>query len=340
MRSLVLSLLLVSSFMVRAQSPDSVRVFIDSALNIMQQHSMFTKNVDWKTVRDSAHALSRNSVTYRDAVPAVQYAFNQLGDKHGWVVLNDTEYHNPKFPVDTGRVSPAMKEGALKYGGKIFSKRMGDYAYINIPFFGGQTAAQMNNFAQRVQDSFCKAAFLNTTGVILDLPLNAGGNVFPMLIGVSNILGNGVVSQTKDGNGAVASNTTITEYSITLFDTILVKLQKNCGDFTKTPVAVLIGPVTGSSGEALTIAFSSRPHTILIGEATAGYTTGNNGFLLPGFNNGIVIGEDYMTDKNGKGFTNGITPAVVVSGGDNYGDWQKDLKIKAALKWLKAQHKK
>ena len=330
----VFTFLFLQSQLAHTQSPDSVRVFLDSALHVMEQHSMFTKNLDWTKVTDSAHQLAKNAATYGEAATAIRYAFNQLGDKHGWVVINDTEYHNPAFPLDTTRNTSAMKEAALYHGGKVFSKQIENYAYLNIPYFGGQTMSKMNAFAQRLQDSLCRVITPATKGIIIDLRLDGGGNVFPMLVGVSNVLGNGIISQTKDANGK--TNTMRMEnYRITLLDTIVVKLEKRCGDFTKLPVAVLIGPMTGSSGEGLAITFSTRPKTVLIGERTAGYTTGNQGFLLPGVNNGLILGENFMTDKNGKEYKNGVQPAIEITGGDNYNNVLNDAKIKAALKWLR-----
>src|SRR4029077_20489098 len=46
-------------------------------------------------------------------------------------------------------------------------------------------------------------------------------------------------------------------------------------------VAVLTGPRTGSSGEAVTIAFRGRPHTRSFGQPTAGLSTANGTFPLP-----------------------------------------------------------
>src|SRR6476620_3580295 len=123
MRYLLISFAFLFSFLKHtyAQAPDSILVFLDSALHVMQQHSMYSKNVDWKAVNDSAHRLAQQATTYAEAAPALKYAFNQLGDKHGWVVVNDTDYHNPAFALDTGRTTPVMKDTALHHGGKVFS---------------------------------------------------------------------------------------------------------------------------------------------------------------------------------------------------------------------------
>lgn len=73
---------------------------------------------------------------------------------------------------------------------------------------------------------------------------------------------------------------------------------------------------------------------MLIGENTAGYVTGNNGFLLPGKNNGIVIGESYTKDKNGRIYLEDVAPVIKVTGGDDFSNLMNDKKITTAINWL------
>jgi carboxyl-terminal processing protease len=318
---------------IHAQQSDSVRIFIDSAINIMQRHSMNADKLNWKKIKDSANSLAKNATTYQEAEPAIKYAFNQLEDKHGWLVFNGVSYRNPSYSPDTGRVSKNISEAAL-HGAKIYSGKVANnYAYLSMPFFGGQDTIAMNRFAQQIQDSLCKQLKPETKGLILDLRLNAGGNVYPMITGISNIYGN---QRNESITHSFAGDWNIKNHGIKLTETFYVYLKKNCGNYTHLPVAVLIGPVTGSSGEFLAIAFSTRPKTILIGEATAGYTTSNIGFLLPGTDNGIVVSESTAVDKNGIVYLNGIEPAIKVSG-DDFFNHEKDPKIKAAVEWLNKQ---
>lgn len=331
--SLFFLLFIFVSSLASAQKNDSVRLFVDSALNLMQRHSMFSARLDWKKIRSRTHVLATNASTYSEAGPALKFAFNQLGDKHGWLVLDDTDYRNPRFKPDTGRVNANMKEAASK-GPRIYIHRLSKYiAYISIPFFGGQSLDKMNAFAQRIQDSLCKVTDPDIRGIILDLRLNAGGNIYPMIVGIGNIYGKQPPAKNRSAVYEIKDN------SLTLNDTLVVKLQSDCGDFSQLPVAVITGPVTGSSGEFLAIAFSTRRNTRLFGERTAGYTTANNGFLLPGRNNGLVLGESYARDANGKIFTNGVVPTVLISGGDDFFHPEKDRKIRAALAWLSKQKK-
>src|SRR6476620_2589174 len=71
-----------------AQTNDSVRVFVDSALNIMQRRSIFSHPLNWETIRDSVHTLSARATSYSEAAPSIRFAFNLLQDKHGWLELN------------------------------------------------------------------------------------------------------------------------------------------------------------------------------------------------------------------------------------------------------------
>jgi carboxyl-terminal processing protease len=318
---------------IHAQKNDSVRVFVDSALNIMQRHSMNSGKLNWQKIRDSAYVISKNASSYKEAEPAIKYAFNQLDDKHGWLVFNDVSYKNPAYPPDTGRVSENISKAAL-HGPKIYSGTVAEkYAYISIPFFGGQDTTSMQRFAQQIQDSLCKHLKPSINGLILDLRLNAGGNIYPMITGISNVYG----YQRDTGiNYSFAGDWDLKNNGIKLTETFYVYLKNNCGDYTHLPVAVLVGPVTGSSGEFLALAFSTRPTTILIGEATAGYTTANIGFYLPGIDNGIVVSESAAVDKNGEVYLNGIEPHIKVEG-DDFFNHENDPKIQTAVEWLHKQ---
>jgi C-terminal processing protease CtpA/Prc len=175
----------------------------------------------------------------------------------------------------------------------------------------------------------------STKGVILDLRLNAGGNSFPMITGVHNLFGK--QKHRKDGK-SFAGDWNVVNNELRLTETFYVRLQKNCGDLTHLPVAVLIGPVTGSSGEFIAIGFSARQKTILIGEPTAGFTTANEGFELPGKDNGIVLAVSEAMDRNGNFYPNGVKPTITVSG-DDFFHREADPKIQAAVKWLEKQQR-
>lgn len=320
-----------------AQQPDSVKAFINNALTTMQENSAFAQNVNWDNIKMKVYQLSRNAYTYSQAAPGIKYAFNKLNDKHGWLVFGEEEYHNPKFHYDTSRITDNIKMAALKGPGIYSSIVAGKYAYISIPFFGGQTEEQMTRFAQRIQDSLYHIINENTEGIIIDLRLNAGGNIFPMFAGLSNVLGDDDVAIYTDKKGNIIEKTSILHNDVIQNGKVITSLKRNYGDFSRFPVAVIIGPVTGSAGECLAAGFIGRKKTTLIGENTAGYTTTNNGYLLAGQDYGMVLATGYLRDRFGNAYYENVRPEMNVVGGDDFFNHDKDKKILAAVEWLDKQ---
>ncbi len=98
-------------------------------------------------------------------------------------------------------------------------------------------------------------------------------------------------------------------------------------------VAVLIDGGTGSSGEAIAIAFRGRPHTRFFGEHTEGVSTVNETFALSdGASMWLTIGVG--ADRSGKQYLDGFAPDEVIHYGDKIVPDDKDPVLQAALKWL------
>ena|SRR5437016_1571429 len=73
------------------------------------------------------------------------------------------------------------------------------------------------------------------------------------------------------------------------------------------PVTVLTGPVTASSGEAITVDFRGRPHTRSFGSPTNGVPTANGVFTL---SDGalLVLTVAVDADRSGQTYDSAIAP--------------------------------
>ena len=107
------------------------------------------------------------------------------------------------------------------------------------------------------------------------------------------------------------------------------------------PVAVLTGPLTSSSGEAVALAFRGRAATRSFGYATQGLSTWNDGFELP---DGamLILTVAVMADRDGYDFEGGPIPpeeAVEDERGfrSSYRPAADAPAIQQALSWLLAQ---
>jgi hypothetical protein len=97
-------------------------------------------------------------------------------------------------------------------------------------------------------------------------------------------------------------------------------------------VAVLTGPCTASSGEAVTISFRGRPRTRSFGLPTAGLSTANQGFMLPD-GSMIQLTVSVEADRTGRRYGEKIDPDEVIPEGAPGTDVQLDR----AKAWLKSQ---
>jgi carboxyl-terminal processing protease len=169
-----------------------------------------------------------------------------------------------------------------------------------------------------------------------------GGNMWPMLAGVGPLLGEGdrlgqfftLESQSdwKYRNGVAAEIENGKEDPYPPVAGVPYKMPG-------TPkVAVLIDSGTGSSGEAIAIAFQGRPEARFFGEHTAGVSTANEVFKLPdGAAIWLTIGVD--ADRTGKQYMNGIDPDEAISSSNAILPDAEDPVLQAAFVWLTDAHK-
>src|SRR5438094_6222254 len=103
------------------------------------------------------------------------------------------------------------------------------------------------------------------------------------------------------------------------------------------PVAVMLGPNTASSGEAIAIAFHGRPLTRSFGLPTAGVPTANQQYpLSDGAAINLTVAVD--EDRNGNIFwPNPVPPDEFHSFTAIDPTNAADLAAAAAIKWLEQQ---
>jgi carboxyl-terminal processing protease len=103
-------------------------------------------------------------------------------------------------------------------------------------------------------------------------------------------------------------------------------------DLRNMPVAVLIGPGTASSGEAVALSFRGRARTRFFGEPSAGLSTGNQVYPLPDGAQ-IVLTGVIMLDRNGRGDGERLMPDEILPAKADGAD-AVDPAIDAVIRWL------
>ena len=314
---------------------DSIRAFTNSVLNLVEKHSLYANQINWETYRTNftEKVLVESSLT--STLPHFVSLWDTLNDYHSGIRYADRWYGLPS-PLDTNALNENMR-GVYRNRKKkatVETAFLSDgYGYIRIPTIStldDTTATQQA--AQIIQDSLCYLVQQNVKGWIVDLRQNLGGNMYAMLGGIHQLVKKDTFSYLLDQNDSTISYWVMQDSAIFEGNSKQIDLPKTCTLSGQQKVAVLTGPLTASSGEITALAFLNQENTIIIGEPSAGYMTGNELYRLP-FGARIALAEVYETDRYGNKITH-IEPGKLVTSGDDFEELLNDKKIQAALNWL------
>ena len=325
-----------------AQTSDSIKSYIDSALYLMRTKSLHGKDLDWNQIRDSAYLKAAGAKDYKQAFPAIAYAFHQLKDYHGVVSGEDTFYRYPP-PVNFDEVlSPGIKKEFLKGPRIVTAFLPQSVAYLRIPGMNVTRQKDMDDQANKLRDSLCMLLKRNPKSIIIDLRMNTGGNSAPMVSGIGplfqiSLLGYGV---DRDGNflGAVTLSEGV------LLDENgkkMVTVKNSCSINKIIPIAVLIGPSTVSSGEILAAYLKQQANVKVFGEPTPGFCNATEGFSFMNGKGYLLLSVNRIADARKQVYQQMLVrPDIIIKSEDNYDNLVGDPTVSAAIKWLNQKAKK
>jgi len=330
-----------------AETESDPVAYLNRALDEIQTHALRRGSVNWPRIRAEALACVSHAGSTVDTYGAIRFALASLGDHHSSLHLTPAqqviESHRNKnescgeqqlesspagLSPYVGRYEP---DGQIEqFGGKPF-------ALVVVPKCFPQNDKQFVQFETKLQRIVADLDKSHPLGWIVDLRGNVGGNMWPMLAGIGPVLGEGdhlgeffdtdghAVWRYRNGIAGESENGKVTSYPAVAGTPYKLASKPN--------VAVLIDRSTGSSGEAVAIAFRSRPKTRFFGEHTEGVSTVNA--VLPlsdGASLWLTVGV--QADRHGKQYLDGFAPDEVVDGGDKALPPTQDPVVQAALRWL------
>jgi carboxyl-terminal processing protease len=322
---------------VNAQQPDSVKTYIDSALQIMQTRSLYAKHLDWKKIRDSVYLRAGKAKNYSQIFPALSYAFFQLKDDHGMVAGPDTFARYPSHINFDKLNSAGLKKRRRKVPGSQPRCSLTILLTFRVPTMIVNRQKAMDLIANQLRDSLCMLAAQHPRGFIIDLRINNGGNSAPMLSGLGplfhlNILGYGVsregqmISPVRMLNGIVLDDQ----------GKATVDIKNSCKIDPTVPIAILFGSSTTSSAEITAAFLKQQPHTRSFGEPTPGFCSATEGFLFGRQQGYLLLTVNRIADAKKHVYRDLVVrPDVLInSKDDNFDDLNADPTVKAALLWL------
>ncbi|MEO8316607.1 MAG: S41 family peptidase [Pseudomonadota bacterium] len=267
----------------------------------MQQHALHRDKVDWSLIRREAGKRCTGAGTVEATYPAIKWALAALGDGHSFF----SPPHRGARAIEAGD----YENEAQPPSGYV---RADGIPILSVPAFRGSPKL-VSQYAQMMCSLIADFARQRAPGWIVDLADNTGGNMMPMLAGLGPLLGVGTIGAFEFAN----HSQTPWQYD----ETGRLWLDHECVLRTSctvdpvqqlSPVAVVIGPRTASSGEAVVIAFSGRSRSRSFGLPTRGVSTSNESFdLVDGAS--LAITTARFADRTGRVFGGAVYPDEPVS---------------------------
>ncbi len=266
-------------------------VFADRVLAAMDS-GLYAVGDDWRAARAQAVASTRNSATPEEALAPLRLALAHAGRSHSTLSRNaeaaPTPAQSPTMPTVT---------------------RDGRLAVVRVPELYGGDATTAQEYARSLIAGIKEAAVAGSCGWIVDLRGNTGGDMRPMLAGLTPLLPNGIVgsSQARDGS----------RIPISVTDGMVDIAQERAFAQVETakfpgPVAVLLDAYTASSAEFAAIAFIGLENERSFGTRSMGYSTMNVTIPIDSYTLLLTVGID--VDRTGKAYPSGVAPDERVAG--------------------------
>jgi carboxyl-terminal processing protease len=301
-------------------SPDApvapaAKAELDAAIGHVRKSAWMRDNIDWAVMNDDLRFLSAGAEQPSDVYLAIRYLLAALKDRHSFLMPPAATK-----AFQTGGVeNPPITVRALGAG----------IGYVDVPAYGGADAAAARAFATHAHERLAAIAGEAGCGWIVDLRNNGGGNMWPMLAGLKPFLGDEPLGTFISREGASPP--------WKAGQAVGVDPPASLRTLEHAWVAVLTGPLTASSGEAVTISFKGRPRTRSFGHPTTGLSSGNGNFPLP---DGamILLTTVIEADRTGKRYGEKVDPDDVVAGTPVTGTARGqagDATMAAASAWLK-----
>ncbi len=171
------------------------------------------------------------------------------------------------------RLLPLIERQRTQIGKPLGAILEGEYAYVLVPGYS-VGLDQVPEAAPALFELVARLAQMRPKGWIIDLSLNSGGNVYPMLLGLSQILGDSTVGGTEDAEGVLIQSLRLRAGLLYKHDELVDRETARLPESRPLanghdPVVVLLSETTRSSEQATAFAFQKRLKPLLLGEPTS-----------------------------------------------------------------------
>jgi len=319
----------IESFDARTLPPTSpvAARYVEHALADIEEHAVTRAALDWPAYRHAVLLQARGATTESDAHLAVQFALAELADGHSYFMSPRQMSRLDAEPLGNARSGRATRppEARMLFDG---------IGYLRLPGISGGEHLDRVAFAEAVQALLGDLDSRATTGWILDLRGNEGGNLWPMLAGVGPLLGDGDVGASLRPDGERRS-IWYRDGRVGLGDYVQLRVRGEPVRLNpNVRVAVLLDDDTASAAENVALAFAGRPAARSFGSPTAGATAATRTFPLSD-GAALMLAVASITDRMGRIVDGPVMPDErVADGGLDSAPLEAQAAVVAARQWL------
>lgn len=318
----------------RADAP----LILSEALTAMRSEAMGRERIDWEALERELESRVAAGAPPERAWPLIREALGELGNRHA----NFFPPMPAALPVDVTTQRAAEAAPATSAQPRIpelpIGKMLdGGAAYILIPIRSQDEPGVLRAYAHEARRLIAEFERLSPSGWIVDLRLNGGGTMWPMFLGLAPLLSDGVhLTSIADDRIQATFGVSGNEVWIDHGAGKQVQLAMAPGDdapppIRARPIAVLLGPWTMSSGEAVAIALSLLPGARSFGAHTGRLSTVTQMYTLSD-GSVLVLPVSVMGNAEGQAFPEGVEPDQI----EAIADWptDDDEVVHAAMRWI------
>lgn len=304
---------------------------IDLAIERIREKFLFANKIDIVSLRQTAYMSATGAQSVVEVDATLKDVARLLNDSHSRY-LSAAEVNLLEQQMEA-RLSPKQGDNNEEVVvGTLLDEGVG---LVQMKSFAGVNFHYREAYAKRIRSVLVD---LHTNGArrwVIDLRKHGGGSTPPLISAMRPLLGDVEVgfSIDRDGNKEEWNYGRSNEAPGTSERYFVADDKTFFG--SESPVALLVGPETASSAEALVVAFMGRERLLLLGEPTAGFTT--SVYDLP-FEDGsiLAVATAHYADRRGTSYSGKITPTRHVANGDAKGG-TGDLGINESVAWLLAE---
>ncbi len=293
-------------------APSDQQALLDEALDLYLT-SAIKAPLDASQVRRQAQGWATGAEEPNDIVWALRAVLFNLGDHHSYLV------QRAERSAFFAMLAPRPPDVHVRPDG---------IAVVRVFQVAFEDERSGMTYARALGNAVSRAATQRPRGWIVDLRQFAGGNMWIVLAGLSHLVDGPLVGEFVSRDGRTPWLVSAGRAGTIDFPDIVSTGRKD-PDAVAGPVAVLIGPATGSSGESTTVAFEGRRQTRFFGLPTLGlYDSGVTPFTL---SDGTMFGiaNTRFADRQGRVYDGPIEPDVLVKPNE-------DAQV-VAVQWLLRQ---